>query len=1011
MDSHAQELLSGTLATERAGCLSTNEEQSLGVKKTAPLYKGEMERLTVTDYMRSLQALMDSPSNFTQGDSSEEVPVQPTSIPELMKHWEADPVELLLDLGFGKEEPDITTRIPSRFISSTSSSKGINMRVFLEAQKQRMSIENPNLYGRFRQLEVLDQVTSAFTSLCDIVQAKPVVEDPEETKLGKRRRVCQLLRRASRQQTLIQQESVIGIGRQDLVKDPEGASPNAGKADRGKLARRLKKRLTENCLDLLAEEQVCSEDNTDFSSPLVKAPNARAPLPVHASLKPSHISKESSLKDRGRKNSTIILAKTLKRASGLHNHPTDSFEMEEIQSFEEETLRGSYLENTSEAEMMRTNSCQSDSSGFLEEPVEPVALQNSHLPESLNISSDSADSQSTLLSGLDSAYQDYKYDFNGVINSTAISDVEHFPKGPSLKNQDGAYGEVEHIMNLREQERGSSLHCSLEFHTDVFNDDMALAETQAKARTEIEEQTGDTKKGVSSSWPFYSKDTDQLLYRVHTFQEKDPPVDEKYENESMGNIKQDVQENEHSYIKNNITAFSGLPFIETSDDSVVHEFHISQEEALTETALRLSDGHPTKYNSSKEHLFKPNLGGNLPQTATTNIDCQEITDTNDYSKLRTTTQAQIKDPSQTSEKTTNFYKSVTIQMSSDLMSSLQNVPSGHFITREYSYEFPRVVSQNSEDERVPPMKPQAEETPQSIQRKEASSQTDIGKFGTRHSWLHLRCGALTKSTSFDTGVLGRTLSPQADDPRFCTARKCHNCHYCCCCHCHCSLCGCSLSPTSKCPVPCCSNYSSMELELLRTLTALQESIRNISPCTVHEMETMKKSCQKFREQLVETEQLLFEQQTLLPSDFTDEGSEEMRRLQVLRHAVHREVTELEFQLDDRSRQSKEGILLQLNQLLEEQAKLHSELEHIDWKEQVKGQNPVVPVNVLGATQYPQSIATECSLSVAQQDEMQKPVVPQMETKAPNEQKKGDFSTFLQNLRKSFKNSFRSENAE
>ncbi|XP_078544389.1 protein ITPRID1 isoform X2 [Lissotriton helveticus] len=949
-------------------------------KQAAPLYEGEMQRLTVTDYMRSLQAMMDSPSTYTQGDSSEEVPVQPTSIPELMKHWEADPVELLLDLGFGKEEPDITTRIPSRFINSTSLSKGINIRVFLEAQKQRMSIENPNLYGRFRQLEVLDQVTSAFTSLCDTVQAKPVVEDSEETKLVKRRRVCQLLRRASRQQTLIQQESVIGTGKQEIVKDPEEASSNAAKADRGKTARKPKKRLTGNCLDLLTEEQVCSEDNTDLSSPLVRSPKGKAPLPVHASLKPTHLSKECLLKDRGRKNSTIILTKTLKRASGLHDHPTDSFEMEEIQSFEEETLRGSYLENTSEAEMMRTNSCQSDSSGFLEEPVEPVALQNSHLPESLNISSDSADSQSTLLSGLDSAYQDYKHDFIGVKNSTARSDAEHFPKAPSLKNQDGSHGEVEHMMDLREQDGGNSLQYSLEIHTDVFSDDMALAETQVKDRTEIGEQIGDTRKEFSPSWPFYSKDTDQLFYRVHTFQEKDPPVDERYESESMGNIKQNV-----------------------------HEFQMPQAEDLTETASRFSDAQHTKYNSSKEPLYSPNLSGELTPTAKTNIDCQEITDINDYSNLRTTTQAQIKDPSQTSEKTTNFYKSVTIQMSSDLMSSLQNVPSGHFISRDYSYDFPTATSQNSEDERVPPMKPQAAEAPQTIERKEASSQTDIGKIGPRHSWLHLRCGFLTESTSFDTGIRGRTLSPQADDPRFCTARKCHNCH--CCCHCHCSLCGCPLSPTSNCPVPCCSNYTSMELELLRTLTALQDSIRNISPCTVHEMETMKKSCQKFREQLVETEQLLFEQQTLLPSDFTDEGREEMRRLQVLRRAVHREVTELEFQLDDRSRQTKEGILLQLNQLLEEQAKLHSELEHTDWKEQVKGQNPVAPVNVLGATQYPQSIATECSLSVAQQEEMEKPMVPQKETKIPSQQKKGDFSTFLQNLRKSFKNSFGSENAE
>ncbi|XP_069071274.1 protein ITPRID1 isoform X1 [Pleurodeles waltl] len=990
---------------------SCSVENLLLKEDGAPLYKDEMEQLTVTDYMRTLQAMLESPSASTQGDSSEVVSVQPTSIPELMKHWEADPVELLLDLGFGKEEPDITTRIPSRFINSTSSSKGINIRVLLEAQKQRMSIENPNLYGRFRQLEVLDQVTSAFTSLCDTVQAKPDAEDPEETKLGKRRRVCQLLRKASRQQTLIQQDSVMGSGRQELLKEREEASPNAGKADRGKPPRKPKKRLTENCLALLAEEQVYSEDNADFSAPLVRAPNGSALLPAHASLKPSPLSVESSLKDRARKKSTFILTKTLKRASGLDDRPADSFEMEEIQSFEDETLRGSYLENTSEAEMMRTNSCQSDSSGFLEEPIELVTLKSSHLPESLNISSDSADSQSTLLSGLDSAYQDYKYELNGLINSTVTSDAEHFPKPPGLKHQDGAQGEAEHVMNVREQDWGNSQCYNLEIQRDVFNDDMVLADTQTKARTEIEELIGDIRKEFSPTWPFYGKDTAQLFYRVHTFQEKDPQLDECFEKESMGNIKQNVQENERPYSENSITADSGFLFLKPSLDSVVHEFHRSQEEDLPETPLRFSDTQQAKYNRSQGPLCSPNLSEDLTQTATTNIDCQETTDTNGYSNLRAITRAQVKDPNQTSEKTTNFYKSVTIQMSSDLISSLQNVPSGQFITRDYSYEFPRMASQNSEDERVPPLKAQAVEAPQTIERKESSSQTDIGEIGIRHSCLHLRRGTLSKSTSFDTGFLGRTLPPKANDPKFCTAKKCLSCHCCCCCHYHCSLCDCPLPLAPTCPKPCCSNYTSMEWELLRTLTALQDSIRNISPGTVSEMETMKKSCQTFREQLVETEQLLFEQQTLLPSDFTDEGREEMRRLQVLRRAVHREVTELEFQLDDRSRQMKEGILLQLNQLLEEQAKLHSELELTDLKKQVKDQNPGIPDNVLGATQYPQSIATECSLSVAQQDGMEKPVIPQKETKVPNQQKKGDFSTFLQNLRKSFKNSFGSENTE
>lgn len=71
------------------------------------------------------------------------------SIPEWLEFWEEDPVEILLDLGFGADEPDICTQIPARFLSCDSAARGINIRVFLEAQKQRMDIENRNLYGKW----------------------------------------------------------------------------------------------------------------------------------------------------------------------------------------------------------------------------------------------------------------------------------------------------------------------------------------------------------------------------------------------------------------------------------------------------------------------------------------------------------------------------------------------------------------------------------------------------------------------------------------------------------------------------------------------------------------------------------------------------------------------------------------------------------------------------------------------------------------------------------------------
>ena len=63
-------------------------------------------------------------------------------------------MEILLDLGFGADEPDICTRIPARFLGCGSAARGINIRVFLEAQKQRMDTENPNLYSKWGPLGI-----------------------------------------------------------------------------------------------------------------------------------------------------------------------------------------------------------------------------------------------------------------------------------------------------------------------------------------------------------------------------------------------------------------------------------------------------------------------------------------------------------------------------------------------------------------------------------------------------------------------------------------------------------------------------------------------------------------------------------------------------------------------------------------------------------------------------------------------------------------------------------------
>lgn len=74
---------------------------------------------------------------------------------DVLNLWSDDPEEILLDLGFGCDEPDLSGRIPARFISYQSLARGINLQVFLEAQKNRLDLENPDVSSKSKLMTLM----------------------------------------------------------------------------------------------------------------------------------------------------------------------------------------------------------------------------------------------------------------------------------------------------------------------------------------------------------------------------------------------------------------------------------------------------------------------------------------------------------------------------------------------------------------------------------------------------------------------------------------------------------------------------------------------------------------------------------------------------------------------------------------------------------------------------------------------------------------------------------------
>uniref|UniRef100_A0A663LRB4 ITPR interacting domain containing 2 n=1 Tax=Athene cunicularia TaxID=194338 RepID=A0A663LRB4_ATHCN len=381
-----------------------------------------------------------------------------SSVSELLELYEEDPEEVLYNLGFGRDEPDIASKIPARFFNSSSFARGIDIKVFLNAQIQRMEVENPNfaLTSRFRQIEVLTTVANAFSSLYSQVSGTPLqkIGSMNSVSSSKEASSPPPLNRsntASRLMKTLSKLNLCGTQQADgsgcstpspVEKGKTSAEPGSEENDvknESKLSKYSKKKDSPSFLATVKEE---------IANNQINAAEAHKPANIPAgtddkqedTVPPADVqsSRLASAQDRPCEESSLLDLPSLSSSSSASNSSTptqrlptaspgrdpcapltnpsivnlmlqqkDSFEMEEIQSTEGDLphVPASHqlaVTKSRKDQLLRTASQHSDSSGFAEDSSTDCSpfnqLQAQESLQGMGSSADSCDSETTVTS-------------------------------------------------------------------------------------------------------------------------------------------------------------------------------------------------------------------------------------------------------------------------------------------------------------------------------------------------------------------------------------------------------------------------------------------------------------------------------------------------------------------------------------------------------------------------------------------------------------------------------------
>ncbi|NXL88993.1 SSFA2 protein, partial [Alectura lathami] len=377
-----------------------------------------------------------------------------SSVSELLELYEEDPEEVLYNLGFGRDEPDIASKIPARFFNSSSFARGIDIKVFLNAQMQRMEVENPNfaLTSRFRQIEVLTTVANAFSSLYSQVSGTPLqkigsmnsVSSSKEASspppLNRSNTASRLMKTLSKLNLCgAQQADSSSCSTPSPVEKAKSPAETEGEENdaknESKLLKYSKKKDSSSFLATVKEEiassqtnatdthkaanlPVGTDDKQENAVPVADVQNSRLASPQDrlceefGLLDPPNLSSSSNTSSSSASESSTLVQRPPATSAGrepcvplanpsvmnLMLQQKDSFEMEEIQSTEGDLphIPASHqlaVTKSRKDQLLRTASQHSDSSGFAEDSSTDCSPFNQlQVQESLQGMGSSADS-------------------------------------------------------------------------------------------------------------------------------------------------------------------------------------------------------------------------------------------------------------------------------------------------------------------------------------------------------------------------------------------------------------------------------------------------------------------------------------------------------------------------------------------------------------------------------------------------------------------------------------------